>query len=256
MSSPPENIETITQFIKSKALELGFSACGIAKAEPVEPLIKEKFSHWLQRGYHGTMEYMHNHYEKRMDPCQLVPGAHSVISLTINYHQKEFQHHKSHYKISQYAAGEDYHHVIKKKLFLLMELVVEKQPDINFRIFTDSAPVAERYWAQKAGLGNTGKNACLIIPRAGSYFFLAEIITDLKLEYDEPYEKDLCGKCTRCMDACPTGAITSPGEIDARKCISYLTIELKDDIADEVPPLSGSPIFLDATFAKRFVHII
>jgi epoxyqueuosine reductase len=243
MCSSPGHIDSLTTLIKSKALELGFDACGVAKAESVEPTQKEKFSLWLQKRYNGAMGYIANYFEKRMDPCQLVPGARSVISLAINYHQKNFQHHDSHYKISQYAAGEDYHHVIKRKLYSLMELVVEKQPDINFRVFTDSAPVAERYWAQKAGLGRTGKNSCLIIPRKGSYFFLAEIITDLELKYDEPYKKDLCGKCTRCIEACPTGAITEPGEIDARKCISYLTIELKGDIPDEYHPYLNRFIF-------------
>lgn len=213
-------------------MELGFEACGIAPAGEAETLQQQKFMHWIEGGYHGKMYYMANHFEKRMNPAVLVSGAKSVICLAMNYHQKP-QPKKSFYKVSQYAAGQDYHPVLKRKLFELLDFIRQNQPLDSARVFTDSAPVLERYWAQKAGLGGVGKNTCLIIPRRGSFFFLAEIILDATLDYDTPWQKDMCGRCTRCMDACPTGAIVAPGKLDARRCISYLTIELKEHIPEE-----------------------
>jgi epoxyqueuosine reductase len=233
MKSPVNDKKNLSDSIKTKAKELGFTTCGIARAEPVSEIQQNRFNSWIAEGYHGQMHYMTNHFQKRMDPAKLVEGARSVICLALNYHQKNHQHHHSLYRISQYAAGVDYHYVIKDKLSKLVEFIREQHPVENYRIFTDSAPVYERYWAIRAGLGWTGKNACLIIPGAGSYFFLAEVILDLELEYDQPFEKNHCGNCTRCLDACPTRAITAPGVIDARRCISYLTIEKKDDIPEE-----------------------
>ena len=235
--------DSISSQIKSKAAELGFDACGIASAGTVDKGIKSSFNSWLSDGRHGKMQYMENHLDKRLDPALLVPGAKSVICLAMNYHQKDFQPPDAQYKVSQYAAGKDYHTVIKRKLYVLLEFILSIVPGKNARVFTDSAPVLERYWAQKSGLGATGKNACFILPKKGSYFFLSEIIIDIELDYDTPFEKDLCGKCTRCIDACPTGAIITPGVINAKSCISYLTIELKDDIPDTFRGKTADYIF-------------
>lgn len=234
---------SIASKIKSKAFELGFDACGVAPSAEVDQEIKTRFNKWISKGMHGKMQYMENYIEKRMNPALLVPGAKSVICLAMNYHQKNFQPENAYYKVSQYAAGKDYHSIIKRKLYLLLEFINTIAPESNARVFTDSAPVLERYWAQKSGLGNTGKNACFIIPRKGSYFFLSEIIIDLEMDYDIPFEKDPCGKCTRCIVACPTSAIISPGVIDAKSCISYLTIELKDEIPDIFENKTGNNIF-------------
>ena len=235
--------DSISSQIRSKATELGFDACGMAPAGEVDMEIRTRFTTWLSEGRHGKMQYMKNHMEKRTDPALLVPGAKSVICLAMNYHRKDFQPNESRYKVSQYAAGKDYHTVVKKKLYLLLDFILSIAPGKNARVFTDSAPVLERYWVQKSGLGATGKNACLILPKKGSYFFLSEIIIDLELDYDTPFEKDLCGKCTQCIDACPTGAIATPGVIDAKSCISYLTIELKDEIPDAFRGKTADYIF-------------
>jgi epoxyqueuosine reductase len=164
----------------------------------------------------------------RLDPSVLVPEAKSILCLAMNYYQQDYQPVSTTYKISRYAAGRDYHHVLKKKLFELLEFIKGQNKVEAARVFTDSAPVLERYWAQKAGIGVSGKNTCLILPRRGSFYFLAEIILDIELPADKPLVKDVCGNCTRCIDACPTGAITQQGELDARRCLSYLTIELKN----------------------------
>jgi epoxyqueuosine reductase len=216
-----------TNFIKSTASNLGFSFCGISKAEFLRdeaPRLEE----WLKRNYQGEMHYLENHFDKRLDPTLLVPGAKSVISLVYNYYPKKdlAEGEDSKLKIAKYAYGEDYHFVIKDKLAEFLSRIEEKVGQINARAFVDSAPVMERAWAQKSGLGWIGKNSLLINKSMGSFFFLAEIILDLELEYDGPI-KDFCGSCTACMDACPTDAIPEPYVVDGSKCISYFTIELK-----------------------------
>lgn len=224
--------QEFSKIIKQEALKLGFTACGIARAERLieheAPLKK-----WLKEGMHGKMVYMENHFEKRLDPGKLVPNASSVIVVAMNYFPNKTQNPDAGYIVSKYAYGADYHFIIKDKLRKLSEKLKELAPEHDGREFTDSAPVMERAWAVRAGLGWTGKNACLIIPRKGSFFFLGELITKVELSPDEPFEKDFCGNCRRCIDACPTKAIVSPGKLDARRCISYLTIELKDHIPEE-----------------------
>jgi len=221
--------EKHTQFIKQKAAELGFDFCGISKAEKLENE-ESQLETWLSKGFHGKMAYMENHFDLRLDPTKLVPGSKSVISLLYNYFP-DSDATNSTYKISKYAYGKDYHYVIKDKLKSMLELLRDEIGDVSGRVFVDSAPVMERQWAAKSGLGWLGKNALLINKNQGSYFFLAEMILDLELEYDGPI-KDYCGTCTKCMDACPTEAILDGRIIDASKCISYLTIELKDEIPD------------------------
>lgn len=221
-----------TLLIKQLARELGFSYCGISKAEFLEEEAS-RLEEWLRRGYHGKMKYMENHFDKRLDPRLLVPGAKSVISLLYNYYPQKDLARSNNFKIAKYAYGEDYHFVIKEKLRELLFRLQEKTGQINGRAFVDSAPVMERAWAKRAGLGWIGKNALLLNRSMGSFFFLAELIIDLELEYDGPI-KDYCGTCTACMDACPTDAIPQPGVVDGSKCISYFTIELKEEIPEEV----------------------
>ena len=219
---------TLTQLIKNKTVELGFDACGIALAERLtieEPRLKE----WLEKGYNGQMAYMANHFDKRLDPTLLVEGSKSVIVVLFYYYPPVYQNDASGYKISKYAFGKDYHTVVKEKLNLLGEYIKKIAPGHTYRVFTDSAPVLEKAWAVRAGLGWTGKHSLLIVPRKGTYFFLGELITSLELEADQPFVGDHCGTCTKCIQSCPTGAILAPGVLDARKCISYQTIELKDD---------------------------
>ncbi|NOQ91563.1 MAG: tRNA epoxyqueuosine(34) reductase QueG [Flavobacteriaceae bacterium] len=220
--------QNYTNLIKTEALRLGFSSCGIAKAEFLE---KEapKLEQWLQHGYHGQMQYMENHFDKRLDPTKLVPGAKSVISLQYNYFPKEIQN-KNTYKISKYAYGEDYHPIIKAKLYELLNFIQENIGEVDARVFTDSAPILERAWAKKSGLGWLGKHSLLITKQRGSFFFLAEIILDLELNYDNEIQTDHCGNCTKCIDACPTEAILPNNTIDGSKCIAYFTIELKDEL--------------------------
>lgn len=220
--------------IKKIAGELGFSYCGIAKAEFLEeeaPRLEE----WLKRGYQGKMSYLENHFDKRLDPTLLVPGAKSVISLIYNYYPEKdlSKENPESYKLAKYAYGEDYHYVVKDKLKLFLQRIEETIGKVEGRAFVDSAPVHERAWAKKAGLGWIGKNSLLLNKTMGSFFFLAELIIDLELEYDGPI-KDYCGTCTACMDACPTEAITQPYVLDGSKCISYFTIELKEEIPSEV----------------------
>jgi len=227
-------VEQNTKLIKSLASQLGFSFCGISKAEFLEeeaPRLEE----WLKRGYQGKMSYLENHFDKRLDPRLLVPGAKSVISLMYNYYpDKDLAADKvDSYKIAKYAYGEDYHFVIKEKLKTFLELIQEEVGKVEGRAFVDSAPVHERAWAKKSGLGWIGKNSLLLNREMGSFFFLAELIIDLELEYDGPI-KDYCGTCTACVDACPTDAIPAPYVVDGSKCISYFTIELKEEIATEV----------------------
>lgn len=217
-----------TELIRHKALELGFSFVGMAKAEKMDEESKH-LDEWLNRNYHGSMGYMANHFELRTDPTKLVPGAKSVISLMYNYHTEEGLKDDS-YKIASYAFGRDYHKVVRKKLKALLQYIREEIGDVDGRAFVDSAPVLERDWAKRSGLGWIGKNTLLINKTAGSYYFLAEIISDLELEVDHPIS-DYCGTCTKCIDACPTEAISEKGYIlDGSKCISYLTIERKDEL--------------------------
>nr|WP_299032553.1 tRNA epoxyqueuosine(34) reductase QueG [uncultured Tenacibaculum sp.] len=220
-----------SNFIKTQAKRLGFLECGIAKADFLEEEAP-RLEKWLQNGYHGEMHYMENHFDKRLDPRLLVDGAKSVISLSYNYFPSEVQQEGS-YKISKYAYGQDYHHIIKDKLRELLQLINDEIGEVSGRCFVDSAPVLERAWAQKSGLGWNGKHSLLIQKQQGSFFFLAELIIDLELEYDEPFKTDHCGSCTRCIDACPTQAILPNNTVDGSKCISYLTIELKDAIPSE-----------------------
>jgi len=220
-----------SNFIKAQAKRLGFLGCGIAKADFLEEEAP-RLEQWLQNGYHGEMHYMENHFDKRLDPRLLVDGAKSVISLSYNYFPPEVQQEGS-YKISKYAYGQDYHHIIKDKLRELLQLINDEIGEVSGRCFVDSAPVLERAWAQKSGLGWNGKHSLLIQKQQGSFFFLSELIIDLELEYDEPFKTDHCGSCARCIDACPTQAILPNNTVDGSKCISYLTIELKDAIPSE-----------------------
>lgn len=224
MSSSSEK----SHFIKTKAQEMGFMYCGFSKAEKLTEE-EDKLEQWLKKAMQGKMAYMENHFEKRLDPSKLVPGAKSVISLAYNYYTEQKQEDETAPKISMYALGEDYHFVIKEKLRELVNVIQEKYGDFNARVFVDSAPMLERVWAKKSGLGWIGKNTLLINKQSGSYFFLAEIVCDIELEYDGPI-KDYCGTCTKCIDACPTDAIEEPYWVNGSKCISYFTIELKDEI--------------------------
>ena len=215
-----------SQLIKTEAKKLGFLSCGISKAEFLEDEAP-RLERWLKDGKHGKMAYMENHFDKRLDPRLLVPDARSIISLLFNYYTPLDQLDGAP-KISKYAYGKDYHHVIKDKLKQLFQIINNKIGEVSGRVFVDSAPVMEKSWAVRSGLGWQGKNTNLISKKAGSFFFIAELIVDLELEYDTPVT-DHCGTCTACIDACPTEALT-PYHIDASKCISYLTIELKDQI--------------------------
>ena len=223
-----ELIQEHTRFIKETALSLGFTHCGIAKAAPLDEDAR-RLEKWLHAGMHGSMQYLENHFDLRVDPTKLVPGAKSVITLTQNYYSSKKQPADSP-KISTYAYGTDYHFVIKEKLNKLLAVIQEKAGDIVGRGFVDSAPVLERTWAQKTGAGWIGKNGNLISKTDGSFFFIATIIVDLPLIYDDPFAKDYCGSCTKCIDACPTEAILPDKTVDGSKCISYFTIELKDAI--------------------------
>ena len=219
-----------SQLIKQKAEKFGFQSCGISKAEFLEEEAP-RLEAWLNKGYHGEMNYMENHFDKRLNPTLLVDGAKSVISLSYNYFPKVKIDEINNFKISKYAYGEDYHEVIKD---ILKNMVAELQEEIRefgFRVFVDSAPVLEKAWARKSGLGWVGKNANLITKKHGSFYFLAEIICDLELEYDLAVT-DHCGSCRACIDACPTQAIVSDRIVDGSKCISYATIELKNEIPD------------------------
>jgi len=218
-----------TAIVKRAAKELGFLSCGISKADFLEEEAP-RLEQWLKAGKHGKMGYMENHFDKRLDPRLLVPGAKSVVSLLLNYYTDELQVEGAP-KISKYAYGNDYHFVIKDKLKQLFQTIQEEIGEVNGRVFVDSAPVMDKAWAVRSGLGWMGKNTNLITQKVGSFFFIAELIIDLELKYDTPVT-DHCGTCTACIDACPTEALT-PYDIDASKCISYLTIELKDQIPNE-----------------------
>ncbi len=226
------NHATYSKLIKAEATRLGFAQCGISKAGFLEEEAP-RLESWLQNGMHGTMSYMEHHFDKRLDPRLLVDGAKSVISLSLNYFPEQGQQDPDAPKISKYAYGQDYHFVIKEKLSKLLEYIQEHIGAVSGRAFTDSAPVLDRAWAKKSGLGWVGKNSNLIAKKSGSFFFLAELIVDLELHYDHHIQTDHCGSCTRCLDACPTEAIIAPEVVDAKKCISYLTIELKEEIGQQ-----------------------
>ncbi|MBK8520446.1 MAG: tRNA epoxyqueuosine(34) reductase QueG [Chitinophagaceae bacterium] len=208
------------------ATRLGFDFCGIAKAQLLHEDAR-RLEQWLSKGMHGSMQYMENHFDMRIDPSKLVPGAKSVITLLLNYFPEKEQSETAP-KISKYAFGNDYHEVIRAKLKLFLQNIQEQVGEINGRGFVDSAPVLERAWAQKAGIGWIGKNGNLINKQSGSFFFIATLIVDLELEYDDAYVKDYCGTCTKCIDECPTEALLPDKVVDGSKCISYFTIELKD----------------------------
>ena len=221
------NLQKHTQFIKSEAQRLGFLSCGISKAGFLEEEAP-RLEKWLNSQMHGEMKYMENHFDKRLDPTKLVEGSKSVISLLLNYYPSESQQEDS-YKISKYAYGTDYHFVIKDKLKELLYCIQSEIGDVHGRAFVDSAPVLDKAWAAKSGLGWMGKHTNLLTKQVGSFYFIAELIVDLELEYDTPVT-DHCGSCTACIDACPTQAIVEPYVVDGSKCISYFTIELKDEI--------------------------
>ncbi len=226
------NIQQRTLWIKQKAAALGFVSAGISKAEFMEPEARN-LEAWLNQNFQGKMSYLENHFDKRVDPTKLVPGAKSVISLAYNYYPEKIQKDPKAPKIARYAYGEDYHFVLKHRLKTFLLDIQSTIGAVEGRCFVDSAPVLERDWAKRSGIGWIGKNTLLIHPKKGSYFFLAELIIDLELIPDEPM-KDFCGTCTKCIDACPTDAIDESGFVlDGSKCISYLTIELKEAIPDE-----------------------
>jgi len=221
---------TNTQLVKELSAQHNFNFCGISEATFLEDEAP-KLEKWLKQGYQGKMSYLENHFDKRLDPRLLVPGAKSVISLVYNYYPSQTYQKEDKPKIAKYAYGQDYHFIIKKKLRAFFEDVQSQIGAVEGRLFVDSAPVHERAWAAKSGIGWVGKNSLLLNREMGSFFFLAEIISDLDLEPDGAIQ-DYCGTCTRCMDACPTDAIPRPYVVDGSKCISYLTIELKEEIPD------------------------
>ncbi len=220
-------LKYLSDQIKTRAKELGFYTCGISKASFL-PEDAQRLTKWLQDGKQAEMKYMENHFEKRTDPRKLVEGAKSVISVLFNYYPEKQLHEQNNYKISKYAYGTDYHFVLKKKLKDLIAFLNKEVLDLNARAFVDSAPVLDRAWAARSGLGWIGKNTCLITKEQGSYFFIGEIITDLELDYDKKIVPNHCGGCTRCIDACPTNAL-EPYSLDSNKCISNWTIEYKGE---------------------------
>ena len=224
------NSKDHSRLIKTEAKRLGFLSCGISKSEFLEEEAP-RLEKWLNKNMHGEMGYMANHFDKRLDPTKLVEGSKSVISLLLNYYPSETQNPES-YKISKYAFGTDYHFVIKDKLKSLLNFIQEEIGEVHGRAFVDSAPVLDKAWAAKSGLGWIGKHSNLLTKEVGSFYFIAELIVDLELEYDTP-TTDHCGTCTACIDACPTQAILEPYVVDGSKCISYFTIELKNEIPNE-----------------------
>ena len=225
-----ENKKNYTELIKNEAKRLGFISCGISRAEFLEDEAP-RLEKWLKMKMNGEMKYMENYFEKRLDPTKLVDDAKSIISLTYNYYPEDLQN-KEAPKVSKYAYGMDYHYVIKEKLNFFLTFIKDKIGDVHGRAFVDSAPILEKAWAAKSGIGWVGKNSNLITKQVGSFYFLAELIVDLDLDYDT-IESDHCGQCTACIDSCPTEAITEPYVVDGSKCISYFTIELKENIPQE-----------------------
>jgi len=225
------NIKELSTLIKTEAIRLGFAACGISKAAYLKD-DAQRLKTYLEKNFNGKMSYMANHFDKRTNPQLLVEGAQSVISVLFNYFPNETQKDKQAPIVSKYAYGKDYHYVIKEKLNKLLAYIKEIEPETEGRAFVDSAPVMERAWAREAGLGWIGKHGLLINKQIGSFVFIGELIVNTSLSYDKPI-KEYCGNCTRCIDACPTDAIITNKTIDARKCISYLSIELKSEIPEE-----------------------
>lgn len=225
-----KNKKHYTELIKNEAKRLGFISCGVSRAEFLEDEAP-RLEKWLKNNMHGEMKYMENYFEKRLDPSKLVDDAKSVISLSYNYYPKDLQN-KEAPKVSKYAYGIDYHYVIKEKLIFFLSFIKDKIGDVNGRAFVDLAPILEKAWASKSGIGWVGKNSNLITKQVGSFYFLAELIIDLELDYDG-IESDHCGECTACIDSCPTQAIVEPYVVDGSKCISYFTIELKENIPNE-----------------------
>jgi epoxyqueuosine reductase len=230
-----------TTQIKSKAMELGFAACGISKAVFLEDEAR-RLEEWLKNGLHGTMQFMENHFDKRVDPRKLVDGAKSVISVLHNYYPRVKQEDPDAPVLSKYAYGKDYHFIIKEKLTRLHNYINQSIGESGGRAFVDSAPVLDRVWAARSGLGWIGKNSCLLVRGSGSFFFIGELILDIELPADKPV-KDYCGSCHLCMVACPTGAIVAPGVLDARKCISYLTIEHRDSLPVGMKEMMENRVF-------------
>lgn len=224
------NKSKYSAIIKAEAKRLGFLSCGISPAGFLETEAP-RLETWLKKNAHGTMSYMENHFDKRLDPTKLVEGSKSVVSLLLNYYPSEIQKDNT-YKLSKYAYGTDYHFVIKDKLKALLHCIQNEIGDVGGRAFVDSAPVLDKAWAAKSGLGWIGKHSNLLTQQVGSFYFIAELIIDLELEYDS-VTTDHCGTCTKCIDACPTQAITEPYVVDGSKCISYFTIELKENIPTE-----------------------
>lgn len=238
MNSNSYNI--LTQQIKAEALRLGFSACGVAPASSIDEETRRHFTAWLTKGKHAEMHYMANHQEKRLDPRLLVEHTRSVISVALNYYPARTLH-PDQYQFAWYAYGKDYHDVMKEKLHSLYAFICSLTP-AQGRVFCDTAPVLERYWAQQAGLGWIGKHTQLILPQAGSCVFLGEIFLDIELAYDSPQDTR-CGNCTRCLEACPTGALEAPHQLNATKCLSYLTIENRGEIPAEYATQLGEKVY-------------
>jgi epoxyqueuosine reductase len=236
------SIEETSGAIQKRALELGFAGVGFSKAEALTE-DAERLKSWLGKGYHARMGYMANHFEKRTDPTLLVEGARTVISLLYNYYTDRLQKDPEAPVLSKYAFGRDYHFVMKDKMHLLLDFIRSLHPESKGRVFVDSAPVLDRAWAKKAGLGWIGKNSTLITRDAGSFFFIGEIILNLELEYNQIPESDFCGSCTRCIDACPTRAILDNRTIDSEKCISYQTIENREIIPPEIEEKLSGRVF-------------
>lgn len=237
MQSP----NSISQQIKEYALSIGFDACGICQVENIDDIEYNHYQEWISKGYHADMDYLARNIDKRHDPSLLIDNARSIISVALNYFPSRKQAETAP-QFAYYAYGKDYHDIMKAKLNMLFEYIKEILPNVNGRVFCDTAPVLERYWAAKAGLGFIGKNTLLIIPKRGSYFFLGEVITDIELSYDIPLALS-CGKCTRCLDACPTNAIEKPHLLNATKCISYQTIENKGEIDPNIVPLLNGRMY-------------
>ena len=236
------SISEFSAAIKEKALELGFTDCGFSLAQPL-PEDATRLREWLDEGYHARMGYMANHFEKRCDPTKLVDGARSVISLLYNYYTDKQQKDPEAPVLSKYAYGRDYHFVMKERMNQLFDFIRSLHPQAEGRVFVDSAPVLDRAWAYRAGLGWIGKNSCLISRKAGSFVFIGEIILNLELDYNQVPEGEFCGSCNRCLEACPTGAILDNRTLDSQRCISYQTIENKGEISPELEGLLSGRVF-------------